>query len=117
MDAVADEKSRFPGSDTSELDYHQCTRLLTFVLRLLWNLAIKEISDKLGFTGPAEYSFEQCVHSIGKHVTWIRTGHLNRLPVHTAMDENGYPFIECACNSFISSFQALAFAKLDRKIV
>lgn len=43
-------------------------------------------------------------------ITWIRTGHLSRMPVHVAMDDHNVSFVFSAISSCVASFQSLSLS-------
>ena len=114
MDIFSDEDIPYTGSNTREMGWKARQESFLSLLSLLWFYIVKPISDKLGLPEEIKDGDDQ---SKMNHITWIRTGHFSRLPVHMAMDASGVMFVQRATSSFVSSFRTFGIVKSNSKAV
>ena len=111
---ISDENLPYAGSNTRQMQWKIQQGLFLLLLRLLWCFVVKPISDKLGLPKNID---DGDVRSEKNYITWIRTGHFSRLPVHMAMDDSGAMFVQRATSSFVSSLRTFGIVKSNSKTV
>ena len=91
-------------------------RSLRGLLNFLWYAVVEPINKVLKFGAPQGRTLSDSVTSSWKNrITWVRTGNLNRMPVHVATDDQNIPFLSRAISSYVGSFQSLSLSHSRHK--